>query len=190
MKGCKIFWGVKNRQTLAALWAGAFSYNKKKSREKKFCCRIRRTTVLGIFRDPAIILDAFDGDFWQNKQQQQQCLPQFESILDGHLFRHLLPAPFRLEIVNTTYKFLIGSEPHFHKPFTTIPVFLLQIDRLWNKILLRLSVNFRHPWHIEKTEFTRQVITSTLSKINKRNSVCERVFVMIVSGSGLADRLH
>jgi hypothetical protein len=29
-------------------------------------------------------------------------LPQFESILDGHLSRHLLPAPFRLEIENTT----------------------------------------------------------------------------------------
>jgi len=26
-------------------------------------------------------------------QQQQQCLPQFESISDGHLSRHLLPPP-------------------------------------------------------------------------------------------------
>jgi hypothetical protein len=29
-------------------------------------------------------------------------LPQFESILDGHLSRHLLPTPYRLEIENTT----------------------------------------------------------------------------------------
>jgi len=36
------------------------------------------------------------GHFLLN-QQQQQCLPQFESILDGHL-SHLLPAAFRLEI--------------------------------------------------------------------------------------------
>ena len=39
--------------------------------------------------------------FW-SYQQQQQCLPQFESILDGHLSRHLLPPPLRLEIENTT----------------------------------------------------------------------------------------
>jgi len=43
----------------------------------------------------------FDSHFWPN-QQQQQCLPQFESILEGQLPRHLLPAPFRLEIENTT----------------------------------------------------------------------------------------
>jgi len=43
----------------------------------------------------------FDGNFLPY-QHQQQCLPQFESILGGHLSRHLLPAPFRLEIENTT----------------------------------------------------------------------------------------
>ena len=42
----------------------------------------------------------FDGHFWPN-QQQQQCLPQFESILEGHLPRHLLPVTFRLEIENS-----------------------------------------------------------------------------------------
>ena len=62
--------------------------------------RIRRTTVLGMFRDSAIILDTIRRSFWPN-QQQQQCLPQFESILDGHLSRHFLPAPFCLEIENT-----------------------------------------------------------------------------------------
>jgi len=39
----------------------------------------------------------FDANVLSN-QQQQQCLPQFESILDGHLSHYLLPAPFRLEI--------------------------------------------------------------------------------------------
>jgi len=43
----------------------------------------------------------FDGHSWPN-QQPQQCLPHFELILDRHLSRHLLPAPFRLEIENTT----------------------------------------------------------------------------------------
>jgi hypothetical protein len=56
----------------------------------------------------------FDDSCLPN-QQQQQYLPQFESILDGHLSRHLLPAPFRLEKENTTYKRLVGSEPRFHK---------------------------------------------------------------------------
>ena len=98
-------------------------------------------------------LVGFDGHLWPN-QQQQQCLPQFKSILDGHLSPHL-PAPFCLEIENTTWKLLISSEPHSHKPFAPILVFLLQRDRLWNKILWQLSVRFRHPWHIKKTCFTR-----------------------------------
>jgi hypothetical protein len=84
------------------------------------------------------------GHFLPN-QQQQQCLPQFESILDGHLSRHLLPATFRLEIENTAQKRLIGSQPHFHKPFAPILVFLTQISRLLNKILWQLSVHFRNP---------------------------------------------
>jgi hypothetical protein len=56
-------------------------------------------------------------------------------------------------------------------------VLLSQIDQLWNKILWQLSVHFRPPWRIKKTDFTRQVITRTLSKINKRNSACERILV-------------
>jgi hypothetical protein len=56
-------------------------------------------------------------------------------------------------------------------------VFLSQIDRLWNKILWQLSVHFCHPWRINKTDFTGQVITCILLKINKQNSVCERVLV-------------
>jgi hypothetical protein len=47
------------------------------------------------------ILMQFDGKFWPN-QQQQQCLPHLQSILDDHLSRHHLPAPFHLEIENTT----------------------------------------------------------------------------------------
>jgi hypothetical protein len=63
--------------------------------------RIRRTTVFGMFKDSAIILDAIRRSFL-SIQQQQQCLLQFESILDGQPSRHLLPAPFLLEIENTT----------------------------------------------------------------------------------------
>jgi hypothetical protein len=90
-----------------------------------------------------------DGHFWPNQQQQQR-LPQYESILDVHLSRHLLPASFHLKIENTTRKHLISSEPHFHKPFAPILGFLSQIDQLWNKILWQLSVHFCHPWHLKK----------------------------------------
>jgi hypothetical protein len=54
----------------------------------------------------------------------------------------------------TTYKRLIGSEPHSHKPFAPILVFLSQIGRLWNRILWQLSVHLGHPWRIKKTDFT------------------------------------
>jgi len=74
-------------------------------------------------------------------------------------------------------KHLIGSEPHSRKPFAPILVFLSQIDRLWNKILWQLSFHFRQTWRIKKTDFTRLVITRKLSKMNKWNSVCERMLV-------------
>jgi len=53
-----------------------------------------------MLKDSAIILDAIQQSFWPNKQQQQ-CLPQFELILDNHLSSHLLLAPFHLKIENT-----------------------------------------------------------------------------------------
>ena len=118
----------------------------------------------------------FDGYFWPN-QRQQQCLPQFESILHSHLSHHLLPAPFHLKIENTTLKRLISSDLHSHKPFAPILVFQSQIDWLWNKNLWQLYVHFHRPWHIKKTDFTWQVITRTLSNINKRNSVCKLMLV-------------
>jgi hypothetical protein len=80
-------------------------------------------------------------------------------------------------IENTTLKLLIGSEPHSHKPIAPKLVFLSLIDRLWNKLLWQLSVHSRHPWRKKKTDFTRQVITRILSKINKWNLVAERMLV-------------
>ena len=64
--------------------------------------RIRRTTVLGIFKDSAIILDAIRRSFFDQISNSSEFLPQFEKILDDHLSRHLLPAPFRLEIEIST----------------------------------------------------------------------------------------
>jgi len=54
-----------------------------------------------MFKDSAIILDAIRRSFF-TKSGIQKCLPQFEPILESQLPRHLLLAPFRLEIENTT----------------------------------------------------------------------------------------
>jgi hypothetical protein len=94
---------------------------------------------LGMLKDSAIILDAIRRSFFDQISNSSNVYRSSSLILDGNLSRHLLPATFRLEIKNTTYKRLIRSQPHSHKPFTPILVFLSQIDRLWNKILRQLS---------------------------------------------------
>jgi hypothetical protein len=53
-----------------------------------------------MFKDSAIILDAIRPSF-VTKSAATVLMFTSESILDGHL-SHLLPAPFPLEIVNTT----------------------------------------------------------------------------------------
>jgi hypothetical protein len=58
---------------------------------------------LGIFKDSALILDVIQLSFL-TKSATAAMLPQFESILDGHLSHHILPAPFHLKIVNKTLK--------------------------------------------------------------------------------------
>jgi hypothetical protein len=91
--------------------------------------RIRRTAVLGMFIDSAIILDAIRRSFLT----KSATAAMFTSVrVDSGRppLSSSLPAAFRLEIENTTYKCLIGSEPHSHKPFAPILVFLWQIDRL------------------------------------------------------------
>jgi len=131
--------------------------------------RIWRTTVLGMFED-SVILDAIRRSFltksatatvfttcWVDFGQSPLSSSSTSSLLSQNREYHL--------------KSLIGSEPHSHKPFAPILVFLSQIDWLWNKILWQLSFQLRHPWRINKTDFTRQVITRTLSKKNIRNSV-------------------
>ena len=54
-----------------------------------------------MFKDSAIILDAIRRSFL-TKLATAAMFRQFESILDGHLSRHLLLPPIRLEIENTT----------------------------------------------------------------------------------------
>jgi hypothetical protein len=56
-----------------------------------------------VFKDSAIILDVIQLSFF-TKSATAAMLPQFKSILDGHLSHHLLPAPFHPKIVNKTLK--------------------------------------------------------------------------------------
>jgi hypothetical protein len=142
----------------------------------KFFFIIWRTTVLGMFKDSAIIPDAIRRSFLT----KSATVAMFTSVRVDFGRQHLLSfSTSSFPSRNREYhlKRLIGSEPHSHKRFAPTLFFLSQIDRLWNKTLWQLSVHFRHPWRIKKTDFTRQVITCTLSKINKRNSVCERMLV-------------
>jgi len=113
----------------------------------------------------------FYGHLWTN-QQQQQCFlisSRFWKATTLVIFYQLLSVSKSRVITKNIWSVL--------KPFATILVFLSQIGRLWNKILWQFSVHFRHPWRTKKTDFTRQVIDRTLSKIIKRNSVFERMSV-------------
>jgi hypothetical protein len=139
--------------------------------------RIRRTTVLGMFKDSVIILDAIRRSFLT----KSATAAMFTSVWFYFWWPPLSSSSTSsLPSRNREYcvKRLIGSEPHSCKSFAPMLVFLSQIDRRWNKILWQLSVHFRHPWRIKKTDFTRQVITRTLSNINERNSVCEQMLVV------------
>jgi len=53
--------------------------------------------MVGTFKDSAIILDAILRSSL-NKSATAAMFPHFESILEGHHSRHLLSAPFRIEI--------------------------------------------------------------------------------------------
>ena len=127
----------------------------------KYSFGIRRTRVLGVFKDSAIILDAILQSILTNSATAAMLI-SVRVDLDRPPF--LSSSTSSLPSQNREYrpKRLIGSEPRSHKPFAPILVFLSHIDRIWNKILRQLSDHFRHPWRIKKTDFTRQVVTRTL----------------------------
>ena len=134
--------------------------------------RIRRTRDLGMFKDSTIILDAIRRSFLTKSAIEAMFTPirvDFGSQPLSSFSTTSLPSRNR----EYQLKSLIGSEPHSHKPFAPILEFLSQIDRLWNKMLW----HFIYPWRIKITNITRQVITRTMSKINKWNSACERMLV-------------
>ena len=96
--------------------------------------RIWRTTVLGKFKDSAIILDAIRRSILT----KSATAAMFTSVRVNFGWPSLSSSPTSsLPSQNWEYhlKSLIGSEPHSHKPLASILVFLSQIDWLWNKIL-------------------------------------------------------
>jgi hypothetical protein len=62
-----------------ALWAGALLWKKKKSQEQKSSFRIRRTTVLGMFNDSAVILDATRLSFFNKSAAIATMFTSFKS---------------------------------------------------------------------------------------------------------------
>ena len=134
-----------------------------------------------MFKDSAIILDAIRQSFLT----KSATAAMFTSLrvnfgrppLSSYSTSSLPPRNREYHL-----KTFDGFKASFPKPSAPILVFLLQIHRLWNKILWQLSVHFRHPWCIKKTDFTREVITHTLSEINKWNSVCERMLADSTGG--------
>jgi hypothetical protein len=89
--------------------------------------RIPRATVLGMFKDCAIILDTIRWSLL-NKSATAAIFTSVRVDLDGRL-SYLLPAPFRLDR-EYHLKTLDLFTAIFHKHFAPILVFLSQIDRL------------------------------------------------------------
>ena len=86
--------------------------------------RIWRTTVLGMFKDFAIILDAI----WRSFLTKSATAAMFTSVWVEYGWPPLLSSsasslPSRNR--DCHLKTLIGLDPHSHKPFTPILVFLL-----------------------------------------------------------------
>jgi hypothetical protein len=139
--------------------------------------RIRRTAVLGMFKDSAIILDAIRRSFLI----KSATAAMFTSVpvdfgrppLSSSSTRSL-PSRNR-EYHLKTFDWFRASFPYVVCANASVSVAdrpVLQKKKLW-----LLPVHFHHPWRIKKTDFTRKVITRTVSKINKQNSVCERMLV-------------
>jgi len=136
--------------------------------------RIRRTKIFRMSKDSAFILDAIQPSFLTKSATAAMFtsvrvdfgrLPlssSSTSSLPSRKGEHHL-------------KRLVGSEPHAHKLFAPILVFLSQIDRLWNKVLWQLcsfrsSVTCKENW-LYKTSYNSYTVE------DKGNSVCERMLV-------------
>jgi len=130
---------------------------------------------LGMFKDSAFILDVIRQSFLT----KSATAAMFTSVrVDFGRSPLSSTSTSYLPSRNLEYhlKRFIGSQPHSYKPFAQYYCFCRTYTD-FETFYLQISVQFRHPRGMKKTDFTRQVITRTMSKINKRNSVCERTLV-------------
>jgi len=137
---------------------------------------IRRNTALGMFKDSAIILDAFRQSFLNISATAAMFASvrvDFGRPRPSSSSTSPLPSRNR-EYHLKTFDWFRASFPHTFSTNTSISV--AQRPALKQNVMATLC-SFPHPWRVKKTDFTRQVITRTLSKINKRSSVCERMLV-------------
>jgi len=90
--------------------------------------KIRRTTVLGMFKDSVIILDAIRRSFFTKSSSAAMFTSvrlDFGRLLLSSSSTSSLPSWNRKHHL----KRLIVSNPHSHEPFAPILLFLSQIDR-------------------------------------------------------------
>ena len=130
--------------------------------------RIRRTTVLGMFKDSAIMLDAIRRSFFTRSATAAMLTSvRFDfgrSPLSSSSTSSLPPRNRECHL-----KSLIGSEPHPRKSFALTLVLLSQIDRLWNKILRQLSsfppsMAYKEKW-LCKTSYNAYTVEEKQTKL-------------------------
>jgi len=126
--------------------------------------RIRRTTVLGMFKDHAIILDAI----WRSVLTKSATAAMFTSVRVD-FGRPPLSSSSTSPVLSRNGEYhltrLIGSEPHFRKPFTPI-VFCRRKTGFETKFYGN-SVHFRYPWRMKKTGFTSYNLYTVKDKQTK-----------------------
>jgi hypothetical protein len=130
--------------------------------------RIRRTTVLGMFKDSNSLRDAIRRSFLTISATAAMFTlvrvdfgrpPLSSSSTSSHPYRNREKSP----------KNLIGSELHSRKSFTPVLVFLLQTDQLWIKILWQLrsfppSMTYKENW-LCKTIYSSYTVEDKQTKL-------------------------
>jgi hypothetical protein len=164
--------------TRSPLCSGVKEYGTKRAHNflfPKSPFRIRRTTVLGVFKDySAIVLDAIRRSFFN----KSATAAMFTSVRVD-FGRPPLPSSSTSFLPSRNREYHLKTFVQFRTSFpqalcTSTSVFVADRPALQQNFMATLC-SFPPSMTYKKTDFTRQVITRTLSKINKRNSVCERM---------------
>ena len=125
----------------------------------------------GCSRDSAIIIDAIRRSFLT----KSATAAMFTSVRVS-FGRTPLSSPSTSSLLSWNWEYHLKTFDRF-RAFCMNTSMSVTYRLALKQNFVATAVHFRHPWHIKKTDFTSQVITDTLSKINKWNSVCERMLV-------------